>query len=364
MPLSISSFERSVPDQPWLKILTVALIMPILMVWFLEHALVKKGFQATVSDSSALWAEQRARASSLGDHALILVGGSRIQLGLDLSVLRDELALEPVQLAVDGSSFFSVLEGLANDPSISGRVIVDYGDHIIQGGPVKDYATGLQRIYEKREKTAGGLATRAEHFLESMVHRYFISYADGARPMTSLFERALRDGATQQYLVTFPDRTRNADYTKVSMPDFYYRRVFRHSGLKPPSSESVTTTEIDRYLSEAISQFGPADNRSFLENLNLLKVWIERIRQRGGDVIFLNMPVSGFVQMTDNQRYPRADFFDRVTPITGAASIHFADFPEMAHFACPDGSHLDYRDKKPFSKALVRQLKPLLQAKS
>ncbi len=363
MPLSISNFERGVPNQPWLKILVVALIMPVLMVMLLEYTLVKKGFQATVLDSAALWIEQRVRASTLGNRALILVGASRIQLGLDLSVLRDGLALEPVQLAVDGSSFFSVLEGLARDPSFRGTVIVDYADHVIQQGLVKDYAAGLQRAYEKRDKTAGGLAARAENILESIVRHHLRSYADGARPMTSLFERALRDGSTQQYLVTFPDRTRNADYTKVSMPDFYYSRVFRHSGLKPSLNEPVTTTQIDRFLYEAISQFGPADNRSFLENLTLLKVWVERIRQRGGDVIFLRMPVSGFVQMIDNQRYPRADFFDQVTSLTGAASIHFADFPEMGDFHCPDGSHLDYRDKKPFTKALVQELKRILQAK-
>ncbi|HBA65770.1 MAG TPA: hypothetical protein DCZ48_06260 [Methylococcaceae bacterium] len=134
--------------------------------------------------------------------------------------------------------------------------------------------------------------------------------------------------------------------------------------MKPSLNEPATTTQIDRFLYEVISQFGPADNRSFLENLTLLKVWVEQIRQRGGDVIFLRMPVSGFVQMTDNQRYPRANFFDQVTYVTGAASIHFADFPEMADFDCPDGSHLDYRDKKPFTKALVQEIKRILQAKS
>jgi hypothetical protein len=87
----------------------VALVMPLLVGALLEYMLAAKGFQATTLDTPQLWIEQRARASALGEEALILVGGSRIQLGLDLPLLRETLPLEPVQLAVDGSSSFAVL---------------------------------------------------------------------------------------------------------------------------------------------------------------------------------------------------------------------------------------------------------------
>ena len=45
--------------------------------------------------------------------------------------LRRKTGLEPVQLAIDGSSFVPVLEDLANDPAITRHGALAYQDNVI-----------------------------------------------------------------------------------------------------------------------------------------------------------------------------------------------------------------------------------------
>ena len=118
MPSSTSSFERAVPEGNWLRIDLVALLLLVMFIGIVELRLGVRGFRPMRTDSEWSWVAQRARASALGERALVLVGASRMLLDIDLQVLRRETGLEPVQLAIDDSSFVPVLEDLADDPDI------------------------------------------------------------------------------------------------------------------------------------------------------------------------------------------------------------------------------------------------------
>ena len=194
----------------------------VAFVGVMELRLAAKGFRTSVTDSEMLWLRERLRASDLGERALILIGGSRIQLGMDLDVLRQKTGLEPVQLAIDGSPPLPILEGLAHDPNIRGTIAVDYYDHFLQPASPTDRA----RLYEEhfRQKTHRPQMIDyevIESYLTSRVRNSLRNYADGARPLTSLLTRIFVRDATPQYLVTLPDRSRLADYRLVPMPAFY-----------------------------------------------------------------------------------------------------------------------------------------------
>lgn len=313
---------------------------------------------AWAPDSPELWVEQRTRASAYGKKALVIIGASRIQLGLDMQVLRDNLPLEPIQLAVDGASWVSLLKGLAEDERVRGTVLIDYYDHTVKNGLVDDVVAEYQRTYEAQVIHPTGWAVTTDAELAKYVRRYLRSYADGARPLTSL-HRALGKAAFPQYLQTFPDRSRAADYQLVPMPSFYYARALTHAGIKTSFSKTVTDKELEALLQESIEQVKkqPVNDAAFLDHARVIHGWIEQIRARGGNVLFVRMPVSGFVRQFDEASYPRELFFDRFGEITGARMIHFLDDPSMATLTCPDGSHLDYRDKRAFTLALVHRIK-------
>ena len=79
-----------------------------------------------------------------------------------------------------------------------------------------------------------------------------------------------------------------------------------------------------------------------------------RIRARGGQVIFVRMPTSEPLWTRQARAYPRADYWDRFAAASGSPTIHFADYPSLSCFECPDYSHLDASDAPAFSHALGR----------
>ncbi|MFZ4790949.1 MAG: hypothetical protein ACOYMW_08670 [Candidatus Competibacteraceae bacterium] len=356
MHSSISNSNQRLPHLAWWTILLGAVLVWAAFVAVMELRLAAKGFHRTVIDSEALWQAERARAQTLGERALIIVGGSRIQLGLNLEVLRELTGLEPVQLAIDGTPPLPVLEGLARDPMIGGTVLVDYYDHML--GPEGGNNRGREFEHRFEQSLATGWLLdyeQIEGYLSQRWRQALRSYADGARPLTTLQMRIL-GGTTPQYLVTLPDRSRWADYQRVAMPDFYYQRVIRSLGKSEVRLPSGSTYEdLRRLLASRIQQLQPLDETVYMsqERLEYLESLVQAIQRRGGQVVFVVMPASGMVREIEQRQFPRSRFWDRWTALTSTHTVHFEDVPALRDFVCPDGAHLDYRDQVRFTTALV-----------
>ena len=366
MPSSISSSEpapisRSVPPGPWGRSFALSLVLFVLFVGCMEARLALRGFVPALEDSAGLWAVQRVRASRLGTQALILLGGSRIQLAADLDVLRKTTGLEPVQLAIDGSNFLPVLEDLASDPSVRGTVLVDFGDHLLLGVRPDDPAHGYIREYRRRQAArvfALVTFTRAEQWLESLLQEQLRSYADGARPLTSLWSRLLRDNPVPQYLLMREDRSRRADYSRVHVPELYYARVMRNLNANIPVTTPMTHEEMERELRRRIDEVAPMDGslQQYLSGARYLSGVAARIRGHGGSVRFMRLPSSGLVRLLEERRFPRTRFWDRFAQEVSAPTLHFEDVSALRAFTCPDGSHLDFHDRERFTRALAAAL--------
>ena len=346
---------RSLPEGRWLTPFAVAVLLLLIVVGLLETALAVRGFKPTVVDSAAMWARERSRADDAGAQGLVLVGASRAQLDIDLPELARVTGKKPVQLAIDGSSYVAVLADLAADARFTGTVIVDY-----QGGVPDPYykdAASQYVDYWHHDRRGGGRFdfSRTEAALAAWRQATLRSYADGAGPFAALTSRVLPPKATPQYLVTLPSRSREADYSKVSMPAFYFKRAMRNAGIEDiPALPDYAA--IDRYLSDRIRAIPQASVVHLEENATLLGQMVRAIEARGGEVIFVMYPRSGLVRAADDARYPRAVFWDHVVPLAGGKGLYFADEPSLRAFTCPDGSHLDVRDKRQFTEALAKAL--------
>lgn len=355
MPSSTSSFERPVPDLPWLLILGTALLGFLAFSTFMEIRLAQLGYQPTTLDSKERWATERSRASELGKKALTLIGASRIQLGVDIDTLRKESGLEPVQLAVDGSSFIPILKNLADDPSVRGTVLVDYSPHVLEGALSGNQgaAEPFLKAYEtQKNNQAMFTIAHVEKYLSEHIRDNLRSYADGASPLMSLQLRIIPNRKARNYLTTLPDRSRLADYTLVAMPEFYYRRVARNLGGQSPVN--LTAPNAGQILEHRIEALKPHGNAAYLQGAGYVKQLARQIESRGGRVIFVAMPTSGMIREIDDKRYPRAAFLDLLEKEAGIAVLNSADDPALKSFACPDGSHLDFRDRARFTAALAR----------
>ena len=87
----------------------------------------------------------------------------------------------------------------------------------------------------------------------------------------------------------------------------------------------------------------------------------QKLRARGGKILFVRLPVTGGLKTLEDQMTPRSQVWDRVIKDTQAPGIYFEDYPELASFTCPEWSHLSAGDSVEFSKRLVPHLRTALQ---
>jgi hypothetical protein len=355
MPSSTSSSENPPGQLSWLSIFGGAILIFSIFVSLMEYRLAQLNFHVQVVDSEERWLSERARASRLGSKALILVGRSRFQLGIDLDALRQGSGLEPVQLAIDGASAIPLLDGLAGDPTITGTILVEYyagdiGSNRMSGD---DRAGIWEAEYEKkyRDASAKHLSATLEKTLSEDVYDNLRSYADGATPLMSLQRRILSRAIVPQYVFTRPDRSKLADFSRTAMPDRYYSvvagyvRQAEKTDLAPPYTE--------RRLEEKIDGAQAFGNENYVQGINRIRQMKSLIESRGGKVIFVKMPMSGMVLELDNKLFPRVQFQDLFSKAMAPDFYSSSDEPTLKAFTCPEGSHLDLRDRTPFTLALV-----------
>ncbi len=87
---------------------------------------------------------------------------------------------------------------------------------------------------------------------------------------------------------------------------------------------------------------------------------VEKIRSRGGKIVFVRFPSTGGLKELEDRITPREETWDPLLKMTGAPGIYYSDFPELSGFKCPEWSHLSAGDSVEFSKRLVSHLRDAL----
>ncbi len=355
MPLSISNSNERLPKGNWPGIWLTVFFLFAVLVASAEYYIRSKGFGGSMADSPQLWSEHRRLASSLGKDALILVGASRMQLGIDLDYISNATGLRPVQLAIDGSSFFPVLKNLANDPSIIGTIIASATASGIIWNPEKDKASEWIAYYERYEKQKLEPYKIIDHFINSWLTRYLAMKLEGAKPALVIYSLAFNPSSSGNYVITRENRSRDADYSKVRMPDFYASRVHAHCGQKEEALKSRSPEEVFDFYRRHISTVQPSKTGPFSARLERLMTLTEKIEKRGGNVIFVRLPSDKLLWEFDKKRFPMELFWNELEK-RHPKCVHFQDYPQLSGFHLTDGSHLDFRDKKEFTKGLTKVL--------
>ena len=351
MRLSISNSNERLPTGNWLAVWLGIIVVIFSAIAFFEWHIRSLGWSPSTVDSVQLWSEKRRHASTLGDKAIILVGASRIQLDMDLNVIEKHTGLKPVQLAIDGTTYIPVLEDLADDPRVTGAVLISVNAYNMNKGNYGDVSAQWVNYYHKvRSQTIAPYQTIHDK-IASFLDHLLVLRIEGAKPYTVISSLAFKKPGKGNYLVANPDRSRDADYNKVAMPMFYAARLQRHFG-KPLNEKFTSYKEFFAAYRREISAIEPLNNETFLANLNYLLKLVNKIESRGGKVIIVRFPTGKLVWEVDNKKYPKNLFWDEIEK-RHPASINFSDYASLNKFILPDGSHLDYRDKVAFTQGLM-----------
>lgn len=336
MPSSISSSDAGIgamKRQRWALAWLVALVVAVALVGAVELHWRALGHRPNIRDSAQLWSIERDRAYAVDRTPLLLLGASRIEFAIDMKLLKDLLPkYQPVMLAQNAHYPLAALRDLANDTRFSGVVLCD-----IEAG-------GLYKMYTEMQQPLVDYYHR-QWAPSWHLHRVLLTHwqhnAVVADPDLGLTASALRliDGSAAprpDYFRFHPDRSGDIDYTLIDAA-----AARKHFG------EILATSQDLR------AEVAPEQWRA---DLAQVYEWTRRIQARGGKVIFYQSPTGPTLTQIEALRHPKAQYWDRFVADSPAPVLDALDDAALAKFALPDDSHLDYRAKAGYTRALVEAL--------
>lgn len=275
-------------------------------------------------DGVRAWVENRRSLRGLGCDAVAIVGASRAQR-IDTHSMADELTRPVVPLAIKGELPFAVIDDLASDDTFVGTLVVS----LI---PVNWW-------------NAMPSERRAPRYVEA-----------GSRGPLEVPSAAV--------VRTYLDTTwafREPQFEPVHL----WNEWREGRPVSPRAQREAYSERQIRRLGLSDYPFRPLDEAEWRRRADFLAERFGSIRDRGGRVVLLRMPVAHLRAAKEAERFPRATHWDRLASDlrarAGVVAIHFADHPELGRFDIRDGSHVTFADAPAFSRTLARVLRPHLR---
>jgi hypothetical protein len=291
-----------------------------------------RGFQPTIQDDWGVWAKVRRKAVNQGERAIILIGASRIQAGVHPDIFEEATGKRPLVLAIDGSNPIPVLKNLSEDERITGTIICSFIPMFL-GEDSDDFGRAKRWIREYNEQR---WSSRLETRLSILIERSFVFRYTGLQP-DQLWENFQESrGPYPLYAPMRPDRYRAMDFSMTDVDRIRQGRIRREKEFQEKAA--------------------PLSDERFMEKVARIDQMVQKIENRGGRVIFIRLPSTGVVRRIEDQTWPREKYWDILAVNTQANAIHFEDYPSLSQFDCPDGSHLDVRDARIFTRSLAEIL--------
>ncbi len=323
-------------------ILTAVLVIISVASW--ELYLRNKGFETTYYDDPALWAHNRDMVYEPADKATVFIGSSRIKFDLDIDTWENITGNHAIQLACVGSTPIPVMENLANDKNFKGRLVVDVTEGLFFStapGNARRPVEGMK--YYKDRTPAQRVSFHINHLLESQ--------------FVFLDKEWLSLGAELENL-HIPDRP--GVFNFHGFPSDFGRVKFnRQEYMTDKFSSDSALQNIVKNIWDSFrkaSKDPPASGPKLDSILDRVKIAVDKIKARGGEVLFVRTPSSGAYLMGEKMGFPREKYWDRILAVTGCPGLHFADYPAIDHFVCPEFSHLSQSDAIVFTKNFIKIL--------
>ena len=361
MPSSTSSFERQVPSGSWSRAFLIAAVLTVVAVGAWEVYWRGEGYAPTLNDTRDLWAANRARIRDADPDQIVIIGSSRVLFDLDLSVFAAYFKTErPIQLAIPGGAPVPVLEHLANDESFQGTVlcgVVPPLYFVPEGFPI-EWAEAAIRRYENWSPSQ-----RTGNFLGIQLQKRLAFLQQEDLPLNLLLRS-----------LPIPNREAAKPNLPPELPPYFQwveedrqtwmweacafgsplairiQNIWKPLFTPPSPPPGVTPEEAKEHYMAAMEA-----------TLERTRSSVEKIRQRGGQVVFIRAPSTDWVRDIENDTAPREGFWERILSVSDAPGIHFEDHPELAGFGCPEWSHLAAEDATRYTKNLMPILERILE---
>jgi hypothetical protein len=328
MPSSTSSSEPRRWARAWLGALLLAGIA--LGAW--EGYWRACGVAPGLIDSSQAWSIQRDRVYDTRLRPVVFLGASRTVYGLDPKVWKSQRPQDkPVMLAVNGHYPLAALRDLALDEDFSGLIVCDIDSYGLL--PAHHAMQQPWVDYHRRRWNANWHGHRV--LLNAWQRRSVLS-----NPGVGLWATLKRVFTGGSFVPGYSD----SDSNRAGEMRFERADV------------AALAAHFDRGVDAKIARFPAPAPDAFLASLADLRGWIEALRDRGGDVVFVNLPVQGRLVEMESRYMPRRDYWDAFAAQPGVRALHYEDVPEWSALVLPDRSHVRREDRANLTLGLIAAL--------
>ncbi|HCW08850.1 MAG TPA: hypothetical protein DGG95_15955 [Cytophagales bacterium] len=322
-------------------ILLVVVVASTVLCWELYWR--SHGYEISYDDTPSMWADKRKRVYEPSESSTVFIGGSRIKYDIDINTWQQITGQHAIQLGCVGSTPLPVLVNLADDSKFKGRLVIDVTETLFfSPSDAQRPKEGIK--YYDEETPAQWASFHVNHLLESQ--------------FVFLDKESLSLGAILDHL---PLQNRPGVFHFAGFPPEFERMSFERqqnmtNRFSADTAQRNTVIKIWKMF-DSDTSFRPTNGKKLDSIFNLVKTSIDKIKARGGDVIFVRPPSTGSYLARENKYYPRALYWDKLLQITGCPGIHYQDYPSISNLNCPEESHLDLAGAKIFTTHLIDLLK-------
>jgi hypothetical protein len=350
-------FERPIPPLQWRGITATTVIVTFVATVAWELYARALGYAPTLNDNDDLWAITRRKVQP---ESIVIIGDSRGWFDVDLDEFEKGLGKRPIQLAAPGSTTFPVLDDLAKDENFHGTIVCSVVPHLFfapPGSPPMERAEkNVKRFHNQTP------AQRVSEYLGMWLEDH-VAYLkpDDLSLQGLLNELPIPNRPGAQVPPTFPpyfqteDRERRARmWEKCAEPGSELAKRIQQIWIPlfslPPPPSYIPQDVFMAKMKEGIE-------KRFADTVAA----VEKIRARGGKIVFVRFPHSGGLKEIEDKITPREQTWEPLLQMTHVPGIYYSDFSELSGFNCPEWSHLSAGDSVEFSKRLVPHLRDALK---
>jgi hypothetical protein len=328
---------RRVPRGRWGGTVMATVLLTVVALAGWEMKMRSLGLAAgDLDDSNDHWAVARRSLATGSENKIAIVGDSRIWFDTDLAVWEEMTGTRPVQLAVEGTNGRYFLSDLAADERFTGLAVVGLAEMLFfatrEGLRFDAIERGRTQSYAQRWGVALHTAlSRRVAFLDQMYtpQRLIRTLDLPSRP------RVITPRMMPWKLAESFDDRQTFMWPRV-VTDHRLRDATRNTwmGLITFAMPPVTSEVVDLVIADAVRD-------------------VQRIRARGGEVVFVRPPSGGALLDAERKRLPRTQGWDRLLLETGAVGIHWEDHAAMQGLDVPEWSHLSRESATRYTRAYV-----------
>src|SRR5438067_3301116 len=350
-------FERPIPPEPWRGITVVVVLVVVAATTGWELYCRSIGYGPTLNDNEDL---RTRRRRDVAHESLVIIGDSRGWYDVDLDEFEKGLGKRPIQLAMGGGCGYPVLADLAKDESFHGTVVCSVVPRLFFAPPgTPPMERGEKAVKRFHSQTP---AQRASQYLAFPLEERVAFLKQEELTLDDLLKRlpipnrpyARVPPRLPPYFGTIDRERRARMIEECARPGSELARTIQRIWIPlftpPPPPTYIPKEEFGKKMGAAIEA-----------RFHDVAAAVQKLRARGGKVVFVRFPHSGELKKLEDRETPRAGIWDRVIKDTGAPGIYYEDYPELNGFNCPEWSHLSAGDSVEFSKRLVPHLRKALQ---